>query len=148
MPLVPWRSIWDMDEWFEDEWSENWPERLKWGRLSSGKEPSIVRSPRMDIYEDNGNVVTEVELPKVDPKNIDLEVKDNVLKIEAKTEKKKEEKRKGYYRKEISSGFFKRALPLPVEVTGKKAKADYRDGILKITIPKIKPKKKIKKEQK
>jgi HSP20 family protein len=101
----------------------------------------LVRTPKMDIYENNGNVVVEAELPRIDPKNIDIEVKDNVLKVEAKTEEKKEEKGKGYYRKEISSGYFRRALPLPVEVIGEKAEASYREGILKITIPKVQAKK-------
>jgi len=95
----------------------------------------------MDIYEEGNNVVAKVELPGVDPKNIDAEVKDNVLKVEAKTEEKKEEKGKGYYRKEISAGYFKRAVPLPVEVIGEKADAKYEEGILKVVIPKKQVKK-------
>jgi len=99
----------------------------------------------MNIYETQKEVVAEVELPGVDPKNIEVEVQDNVLKVEARSEKKKEEKKKGYYRKEISSGFYKRAVPLPAEVIGKKAQADYSEGILKIIIPKASPKKEKKK---
>jgi len=160
MPIIPWKPFWDMDKWFEEEEPEEWFEehpffsprrfarefaRPRWGLLRRLEEIPMARTPRMDVYEDNGNVVVEVELPKIDPKNIDIEVKDNILKLEAKTEEKKEEKKKGYYKKEISSGFFKRILPLPVEVVGEKAEADYKDGILKITIPKAKPKKEEKK---
>ena len=82
---------------------------------------------------------------RLDPKNIEVEVKDNVLRVEAKQEEKKEEKRKGYYRKEMSKGYYKRAVPLPVEVVGEKATADYQEGILKVVIPKQKPKKETKK---
>ena len=127
MPIIPYHPFWDLDRWFGEE---EWPWRLP-----------ATRTPRMDVYEDNNNVVAEVELPGVNPKNIEVEVKDNVLKVEAKTEEKKEEKGKDYYRKEISSGFFKRAVSLPVEVIGEKAVATYEEGILKVVIPKTKPKK-------
>lgn len=136
MPIIPWRPLWDIDRWFEEEW-EDWFERPRWGRLLP-----MIRTPKMDIYETEKEVVAEVELPGVDPKDIDIEVKDNYLKIEAKKEEKKEEKEKGYYRKELSKGYYKRVVPLPVEVIGEKAEADYKEGILKITIPKVKPSKK------
>ena len=99
----------------------------------------------MDIYETDGEVVAEIELPGVDPKNIETEVKDNYLRVEAKAEEKKEEKGKGYYRKELSKGYYKRVVPLPVEVIGDKAEAEYNEGILKVTIPKKKPVKEEKK---
>lgn len=129
MPIVPFRPFRDLDRWFE----EDWPEFPRF---------PMVRTPRMDIYEDNGNVIAEVELPGIDPKNIDIEVKENYLRVEAKKEEKKEEKEKGYYKKELSRGYYKRVVPLPVEVVGGKAQADYKEGILKITIPKVKPTKK------
>lgn len=135
MPIIPWRPFWDMERWFEKEWPEIW-ERPRWGR----RFPTI-RTPRMDISETDKEVIAEVELPGVDPKNIEVEVKNNVLRVEAKKEEKKEEKRKGYYRKEISKGFYKRAIPLPVEVIGERADAEYTDGILKVVIPKVTPKK-------
>ena len=134
MPIIPYRPFWDIERWFEEEWPERWFPRIP-----------AFRAPRMDIYEDNGNVVAEVELPGVDPKNIEVEVKDNILKVEAKTEEKKEEKRKGYYRKELSKGYYKRAVPLPVEVQEEKAEASFEGGILKMVIPKVKP---VKKEEK
>lgn len=133
MPIIPWRPFWDLDRWFEEEW----PDIRRWHRFRF----PMIRTPRMDIYETDKEVVAEVESPGVDPKNIEVEVKNNVLRIEAKTEKKKEEKRKGYYRKELSKGFYKRAVPLPVEVIGEKAEATYAEGILKVIIPKVAPKK-------
>ncbi len=133
MPIIPWRPFWEIERWFEEEWPEEW----EWPRF---RFPAI-RTPRMDIYETNGEVVAEVELPGVDPKNIEVEVKENHLKIEAKAEEKKEEKGKGYYRKEMGARYFKRITPLPVEVIGEKAEAEYSDGILKVTIPKAKTKK-------
>lgn len=136
MPIIPWRPFRDIERWFEEGWfpEEGWP-RLRF---------PMVKTPRIDIYETEKEVVAEVELPGVDLKNITVEVKDNVLRIEAKKEEKKEEKGKGYYRKEISAGYYKRAVPLPIEVIGEKAEAEYKEGILKVRIPK----KEIKKEEK
>jgi len=129
MPIIPWRPFKDIDRFFEDwNWLE-WPE-------------TKMRTPRMDIYETDKDIVAEVELPGVDPKNIEVEVQDNALKVEAKSEEKKEEKKKGYYRKELNKGYYKRVIPLPVEVKDEKAEAKYEDGLLKITIPKKEPVKK------
>jgi len=140
MSLIPYRPFWDIEKWFE-EGPEEWSERL----LPGISRFPMIKTPKMDIYEDDGNVVAKVELPGVDPKNIEIEVKDNYLKVAASTEEKKEEKRKGYYRKELSQGYYRRVVPLPAEVVGEEADASYEDGILKVVIPKTKPKKEGKK---
>jgi len=136
MPIIPYRPFWDIERFFEEEWPEEWFERPRWGRFLP-----MIRTPRMDIYETDDKVVAEVELPGVDPKNIEVEVKDNVLRVAAKAEEKKEVKEKGYYRKEMGARYFKRAVTLPAEVIGEKAEAEYEGGVLKVTIPKAKPKK-------
>ena len=136
MPIIPWRPFGDIERWFE-EWPEEWFERPRWGRMLS-----MIRTPRMDIYETDGEVVAEVELPGVNPKNIEVEVKDNVLKVEVKAEEKKEVKEKGYYRKEMGARYFKRQVSLPTDVIGERAEAEYTDGVLKVTVPKVKPTKK------
>jgi len=132
MPIIPWRPFGDIERWFEEMEPERW---FEFPRVP------MIRTPRMDIYETNGEVVAEVELPGIDPKNIEVEVKDNVLKVEAKAKEKKEVKEKGYYRKELGARYFKRAVSLPTEVIGEKAEAEYEGGVLKVTIPKTKLKK-------
>lgn len=140
MPIIPRPPFWDLERWFEEmsEWPEEWWLERWFPRIPIPRVPAL-RTPRIDIYETNGEVVAEVELPGVNPKNIEVEVKDNVLTVEAKVEEKKEEKKRGYYKKEISAGYYKRSVPLPVEVIGEKADATYEEGILKIVIPKKKP---------
>jgi HSP20 family protein len=140
MPIIPWRPFWEIERWFEEEWPEEWFERPKWGLRKWLEEVPMIRTPRMNIYETDDKVVAEIELPGVDPKNVEVEVKNNHLRVEAKAEEKKEEKKKGYYKKEISTGYYKRVVPLPTEVIGEKAEAEYSDGILKVAIPKAKPK--------
>lgn len=131
MALIPWRPFWDLEDFFSE-----WPE-LKLERA--------MRAPRMDIYEDKGNVVAEIAMPGLQAKDINVEIEDNILKVSAESGKEEEEKKKGYYRKELSQQFYRRAVALPVEVADKKAKAVYKNGLLKVTVPKIgkkEPKKK------
>ena len=146
MSLIPWRPFRDLEKWFEEEWPEiwEWPER--W--LPSVPRGALMRTPRVDVYETDGNVVAEFELPGVDPKNIDVEVKDDMIKVEAKAEEKKEEKKKGYYRKELSRGYYKRIVPLPVNVQENEAEASYKQGVLKVVIPKVESRKKAEKKVK
>lgn len=133
MPIIPWRPFWDLERWFEEFWPEE--DFFPLARFSR------IRTPRMDIYEKDNNIVAEVELPGVDPKDINIEVKDGYLKVEAKSKKEKEEKKEGFYRREIGESYFKRIVPLPDQVLEEKAEAEYEDGILRITIPKAGPKK-------
>lgn len=101
--------------------------------------------PACDVYETDKDMVVEANLPGVKPEKIDVNCEDNVLTIKGSSEKKIEVKKRNYYRKEISSGSFSRSITLPVEVICNKAKAEYADGVLKVTIPKTTPKKPSKK---
>lgn len=139
MSLIPY-SFRDVHRFFEEDWPEIWRDKTSDWKLSA------VRIPRMDVYEDNGNVVAEIELPGVDPKKIELEVEKNLLTVEAVMAEKKEEKRRGYYRKELSHSCYKRAMSLPVEVVGDKAEASYEEGVLRVVIPKAKVEKTKKKK--
>lgn len=140
--LVPYRHLWDLESFFDDEFPEIW--RMPNKMLSD----TSFKSPKADVYEEGDNVVVEAELPGFNSKDIDVEVKNDMVKIEAKTEKKEEEKKKGYYRKEISQGYCKRVIPLPVNVQEDKSEASYEKGVLKIIIPKTTPKAKEEKKVK
>lgn len=99
--------------------------------------PAIrINQPAMDISETDKEVVVETELPDVDPKKIDVSVEKNMITIKGSSEEKKEEKKKNYYRKEIRRGSFCRSATLPSAVKEDKAKATYKNGILKVVIPK------------
>ena len=93
-------------------------------------------APAADVYQTDENVVVEMQISNIDPKNIDIEVEDSVLTVSGGEEEAKEERDKDYYRREIRLGAFRRSIQLPVRVKGEKAEADYSKGILKITLPK------------
>lgn len=93
-------------------------------------------SPTVDIFEEGSDVVVKAELPGMKKEDIDVKLTENTITISG--EKKKEEKieKKNYYRMERSYGSFTRAFSLPSEVQTDKAKAQFKDGILQIRIPK------------
>jgi len=104
---------------------------------------SYLFAPAMDIYQDKNNVIVETPVINVDPDKVNITIENNVLTVEGQSEKKSEVDDKSYYRKEVRYGFFSRSVVLPAAVHIEKAEAEYKDGILRITIPKAPlPKKK------
>lgn len=105
---------------------------------------SKIMNPAVDVYEDQDQVVVETPIAGVDPAKMNIEIEDNILKISGQSEHTTEVDEKNYYRKEVRYGNFYRAVALPKAVVSDKAAANYKDGILKISIPKAeeaKPKK-------
>ena len=94
-------------------------------------------SPAVDIYETENELVLKADLPDVDPKNVGIQLENGTLTL--KGERKFEEQsngQKGFHRIERSYGAFVRAFSLPDTVDGEKVKADYRNGVLTVTLPK------------
>lgn len=92
--------------------------------------------PPLDVSETNENVIVKAEIPGVDPKEINISVKDDTLTIKGEKKGGKEEKGKNYHFTERRYGSFTRSVLLPVSVKYEDAKAEYKDGILEITLPK------------
>ena len=93
-------------------------------------------TPAIDIFEDKEHVVIKAELAGMKKEDIEVTLHEGTLSIagERKTEKKVEEA--GLYRSERFFGRFQRAVTLPSPVDGAKVTADYKDGILTVTLPK------------
>ena len=93
-------------------------------------------SPAIDVAEGTADFTVTCELPGLEQKDIDVTIASNVLTIKGQRKNEWEEKRGKVYRKESWSGSFQRTLPLPTSVDGEKIKAELKDGILTITLPK------------
>jgi len=129
MSLIPWKPFSDLDKFFGDN---DWLMPVF---------PHIdLTKPAMDIKETDKEVIAEVEIPGFDPEKIDVSVEDGVLRVKGSMDEKKEEKEKGYWRKEIHTGSFERMVRLPVPVKEDSVKASYEKGVLKIVMPKAKTK--------
>jgi HSP20 family protein len=90
----------------------------------------------VDVTETDKEVKVCAEIPGVDAKDIDVSVEDGTLTIKGEKKYEQEEKGKGQYRMERSYGSFERAIPLPTEVDESKAKAEFKKGVLRLTLPK------------
>jgi HSP20 family protein len=94
------------------------------------------RSPLVDISEDDKEYLIKAEIPEMKKEDIKLNVHDDVLMITGERKYKKEEKDKRYHRVERAYGSFMRSFTLPEDADGSKVNAEYKDGMLKVHLPK------------
>ncbi|OGP72850.1 MAG: molecular chaperone [Deltaproteobacteria bacterium RBG_16_49_23] len=92
--------------------------------------------PYLDVSETKSDIVVKAELPGIDPKDIDISLSDGMLILKGERKSEKEEKDEDYHLVERSYGTFYRSVRLPREVQSNKINASYKDGVLKITLPK------------
>lgn len=93
-------------------------------------------SPLVDITEDDKEYVVKAEIPEMKKEDIKINVHDDVLTISGERKYEKEEKGKKYHRVERAYGSFMRSFTLPEEADGTKVSAEYKDGVLKVHLPK------------
>jgi HSP20 family protein len=93
-------------------------------------------SPVVDIFDKGNEVVIHAEIPGVKKEDIDVRVENNVLTIRGKKEQKEEVKEEGYFRSERLYGSFSRSFSLPSTVEASRIAAQYKDGVLTLSIPK------------
>ena len=144
MAIVRWRPLRDivsiqdeMNQLFDDffgrtqkRWSAFGPEEGLW-------------TPNVDVSETKDEIVVTAEMPGLKKEDIKLSVQDNVITLSGEKKSEEEKKDANFYRLERSFGSFCRSFTLPTPVEAEKIKASFKDGILKVTLPKsekVKPK--------
>ena len=93
-------------------------------------------TPAVDIYEDENAFLIKVELPEVSREDVKVNLHDNTLAISGERRFENEEKRDGYHRVERSYGQFYRSFTLPPNINGEAIDAQFKDGVLRLTLPK------------
>ena len=93
-------------------------------------------APAVDVSETDAEYAIKAELPEVKKEDVKVTMQDGVLTIQGERKQEKEEKGKRYHRVERSYGSFLRSFDLPVNVDESKAKADFKDGVLTLTLRK------------
>ncbi|MBD3164308.1 Hsp20 family protein [Candidatus Woesearchaeota archaeon] len=96
------------------------------------------RAPMADVKETEKNVIANIELPGANKDDIDLNVTDDSIEIKVEKKDEKKEEKKGTYTYSSRMSRFYRRIPLPAEVDAENARASYRNGVLKIEVPKRK----------
>ena len=93
-------------------------------------------SPAVDIFEKNGNIELHAELPGLTVKDVELRVENETLTLRGERKHDDEVKDRGYHRIERIYGSFVRSFHLPAAVDQSKIKADFKDGLLRVVLPK------------
>lgn len=93
-------------------------------------------APSVDISESDNEYVIKAEIPDVKKEDVKVTVENGQLTIQGERKQEKEEKNKRYHRIERSYGSFMRSFSVPDSVDESKAKAEYKDGMLTLTLPK------------
>lgn len=92
--------------------------------------------PDVDIAETDGEIVVKAELPGMKKEDVEIEIEGNVLTLSGEKKEEKEEKEKERYLYESSYGAFQRSFTLPTAVKEDQVKAEFKDGVLRVTLPK------------
>jgi HSP20 family protein len=93
-------------------------------------------SPAVDIYENEDALVLKADLPEIDPKNVGIKLENGTLTLRGERKFEEHKNGKAYHRIERGYGAFVRAFTLPDTVEPDKVKADYKNGVLTISLPK------------
>ncbi len=93
-------------------------------------------TPSFNISETDDNIIVEAELPGLDAKDVDVTLTNDILTVKGERKEEKEEKEENYYLKESHYGSFCRSIRLPNEVKAEDIDATYKNGVLKLTLPK------------
>lgn len=134
----------EIDRWFdrltEDFWRRPFPSLLSGDRWPL---PMIsIKTPSLDVFEEKDELVVKADLPGMNKDEIEVTVTENVVTIKGEKKKEEEVKEKDYYRRERSYGSLVRSVELPCEVKSDQIKANFKDGVLEVRMPKTEEAKK------
>ncbi|MBZ0188724.1 MAG: Hsp20/alpha crystallin family protein [Candidatus Obscuribacterales bacterium] len=122
----------EMNRLFDDFFhaDESW--NPKWPQFEADFQAHV------DIRDNDDEIVVNAELPGVKLEDVEVTVNSDYLRIHGEKKEEKEKKEKGQYRLERSYGSFTRQLPLPCEIETEQVEATFKDGVLRIVLPKCK----------
>jgi HSP20 family protein len=102
-----------------------------------------LRAPDVDMYQTDDDVVVRTSLPGMKAEDVQITITGDLLSLKGEFKEREDKKEKAYHLREQRFGSFERILSLPTHVMADKAKADFENGVLTITLPKaeeVKPK--------
>ena len=123
----------EIDRTFQTFWSDRRPQHWRVAFLPG---QGARQYPLVNLSEDEGNLYVEALAPGVDPKSLDLSVLQGALTIKGEKLGLSQVTADAYHRNERAAGRFTRTIELPVEVDATRVQAEYRNGLLVVTLPK------------
>lgn len=92
-------------------------------------------TPQVEVFQRDDELIIRADLPGINKDNVKVELRDDSVILHGERQEERKEEREGFYRTERSYGSFYREIPLPAGVDTSKATANFRDGVLEITMP-------------
>ncbi|HTP27371.1 MAG TPA: Hsp20/alpha crystallin family protein [Anaeromyxobacteraceae bacterium] len=105
-------------------------------RLQFGAGDSVGWTPACDIYEDGEEIVVRAELAGVEPGAVEIRFENGVLTLKGERKLEKADRRENYHRLELSYGTFTRAFSMPATIDTEKIRAESKQGVLHVHLPK------------
>lgn len=131
MALVKWEPIREIEDLFD-----RYTSKLGWPSLGREAFSTTEWSPKVDISETDKAFTIKAELPEVRKEDIKVNIENGMLSISGERKQEKEEKDKKFHRIERFYGSFMRSFTLPGNVDAAQIKAEYKDGMLNLSLPK------------
>ena len=104
-----------------------------WGRF--GETPRVT-TPRVDVIDRDDEILVRAEVPGVEKKDLHVDLAGHFLTIKGERHTEEETKDEDFFRSEITTGTFSRTVRLPEDVDFEKVKADFKEGMLEVHLPK------------
>jgi len=104
--------------------------------LEKNEWKGFTRIPAVELNETADTIYLKLELPGVDAKELDIQVTENAVSIQGERKSETKSEDNGTTRSEFHYGSFRRVIPLPARIQNTQVQADYKDGILNLTLPK------------
>ncbi len=105
-------------------------------RLVGRTGESVGWTPNVDIYEDDEGVLLRFDLAGVESKDVDIRFENGVLTLRGERKLEREDRRENYHRIELPYGTFTRSFSLPGTIDAEKIRAESKNGVLSVTLPK------------
>ncbi|TBR58165.1 Hsp20/alpha crystallin family protein [Mastigocladus laminosus UU774] len=115
-----------LDEWMHGQEHENLFPKL-----------NTTWTPAIELKETETDMILKAEIPGMEAKDLDVEVSTDVVAIAGEYQQEKQEQDKGFLKTEFRYGQFQRIVPLPVPVKNDQVKAEFKNGVLTLTLPKV-----------
>jgi HSP20 family protein len=123
--LRPFALLREMTDWMDQAFEGDSP-------IARGER---AWAPAVEVRQQDGKILVSADLPGIDQKDVKVEVDNNVLVIQGERKREQTEDREGFHRSERIYGSFYRAIPLPENAKADNAKAEFKNGVLEVSVP-------------
>ncbi|MGJ5673407.1 MAG: Hsp20/alpha crystallin family protein [Nostochopsis sp.] len=137
MSIIRWQPFREIDTIRQqinhllDEWMHGQEHESLFPKLNA------TWTPAVELKETDTDIILKAEVPGIEAKDLDVEVSTDVVAIAGEYQQEKQEQDKGCLRTEFRYGQFQRIVPLPVPVKNDQVKAEFKNGVLTLTLPKV-----------